>query len=240
MASSLDTSRRGFLRAGGGLLIGFSLSDSGVLPELDGRGNIGQSGARAVWTPGCASRRTRASASSPARWTSGWACRPRSSQMVAEELDVAPGRVQLTDGRYGRDARPGRSGRQHVDIGRRQAAAQCRGDRAVPAAANGFRRNSARRPEQLQVKNGIVSAKGDASKSISYGALAGGHRTERGAARFGRRLRAERGRQGEAQGPGELHGRGPVGAAGRSCRRRFWGARPIPPTFAFPECCTAA
>ena len=36
------------------------------------------------------------------------------------------------------------------------------------------RRNLGRSPEQLQVKDGMVSVKGDASKSISYAALAGG------------------------------------------------------------------
>jgi nicotinate dehydrogenase subunit B len=89
-----------FSRPSGGLLIGFSLSDSGILPQLDGCGNGRQP-------------RARGSRCVAARWEPdenievftgkvdiGMGVQTALGQVVAEEMDVAFERVQSDYGRY--------------------------------------------------------------------------------------------------------------------------------------------
>lgn len=97
MTSLLDTSRRGFLKAGGGLLIGFSLADSRVVPELmaaetsanpapgrlDAWLRVGTDGSIRVFT---------------GKVDIGMGVQTALGQIVADELDVAFDRVQLVMG----------------------------------------------------------------------------------------------------------------------------------------------
>ena len=170
MSSRISTSRRGFLKTGG-LLIGFSLSDSGVLPRLaaadtaenptpghlDSWLRIGQDESIRVFT---------------GKVDIGMGVGTGLVQVVAEELDVAPDRIRLVMGDTA--ATPdqgGVGGSTSISAGAlplRNAAATARFHLLQLASA---RLGVA--ADQLQVKLGIVSVGGDASKSVSYGALAG-------------------------------------------------------------------
>jgi len=172
MTSLLDTSRRGFLRAGGGLLIGFSLSDSRVVPELmaaetsanpapgrlDAWLRVGTDGNIRVFT---------------GKVDIGMGVQTALGQIVADELDVAFDRVQLVMGDTAETPdQGGVGGSTSISAGAkplRNAAASARLLLLQLASAK-----LGAPPEQLQVKRGVVSVKGDASKSISYAALAGG------------------------------------------------------------------
>jgi CO/xanthine dehydrogenase Mo-binding subunit len=167
----MATSRRGFLKAGSGLLIGFSLSDSSVVPRLaatdtaanpapgrlDAWLKIGKDETVSVFT---------------GKVDIGMGVGTALTQVVAEELDVAPERIRLVMGDTA--ATPdqgGVGGSTSTSAGAkplRNAAATARFLLLQLAAAK-----LGVPAEQLQVKLGTVSVKGDASKSVSYGALAG-------------------------------------------------------------------
>src|SRR5580693_4268634 len=97
MSVGISTSRRGFLKASGGLLIGFSLSDSGILPQLvaaetaanpapgglDAWLRIGADESIAVYT---------------GKVDIGMGVQTALGQVVAEEMDVAFERVHLIMG----------------------------------------------------------------------------------------------------------------------------------------------
>ncbi|HEV3196279.1 MAG TPA: molybdopterin cofactor-binding domain-containing protein, partial [Bryobacteraceae bacterium] len=173
MASRISTSRRGFLRTGGGLLIGFSLTDSGILPQLVAADTS------PTPEPGHLNAWMRIEKDESVRVFTGkvdigMGVQTALIQVVAEELDVAPGRIQVVMGDT--SATPdqgGVGGSTSISAGAkplRNAAATARylllemaSERLGTPAA------------QLQVKNGIVSATGDPSKSVTYGALAGGY-----------------------------------------------------------------
>jgi nicotinate dehydrogenase subunit B len=105
-------------------------------------------------------------------------------QVVAEEMDVAFERVHLIIGDTA--ATPdqgGVGGSTSISAGAkplRNAAATARLLLQLAAGRLGVQ------PDQLRVRNGIVSMEGDASKTISYGTLAGGNA-------FNEALRAGRG-----------------------------------------------
>ncbi|SPE27400.1 Putative oxidoreductase, beta subunit (fragment) [Candidatus Sulfopaludibacter sp. SbA6] len=167
------TSRRAFFKASGGLLIGFSLSDSGILPRLVAADTV------VTPAPGRLDAWMRIGKDESIRVFTGkvdigMGVQTALIQVVAEELDVAPGRVQLTMGDTA--ATPdqgGVGGSTSISAGAkplRNAAATARYLLLQMASDKLGTPN-----EQLQVKNGIVSASHDASKSVSYGALAGGY-----------------------------------------------------------------
>jgi len=166
------TSRRAFFKAGGGLLIGFSLSDSGVLPHLVAADTLStpEPGHLNAWMRIAKDETIRVFTG---KVDIGMGVQTGLIQVVAEELDVSPARVQLTMGDTA--ATPdqgGVGGSTSISAGAkplRNAAATARYLLLQMASAN-----LGVPVEQLQVKDGIVSAKGDASKSVSYGALAGG------------------------------------------------------------------
>lgn len=173
MASPISTSRRGFLRTGGGMLIGFSLSDSGILPQLVAADTS------PTPEPGHLNAWMRIEKDESVRVFTGkvdigMGVQTALIQVVAEELDVEPRRIQLVMGDT--SATPdqgGVGGSTSISAGAkplRNAAATAR--YLLLEMASGKLGTPV---EQLQVKNGIVSAKGDASKSVSYGALAGGY-----------------------------------------------------------------
>ena len=162
-----SASRRDFFKAGGGLLIGFSLASSDVLPQLaaaapaptrlDAWLRIGADGMVRVFT---------------GKVDIGMGVQTALAQVVAEELDVAPGRVQMVMGDT--SATPdqgGVGGSTSISAGARPLR-----NAAATARLLLLQLASARLGapvDQLQVKNGIVSRKDDASSTVSYGALAG-------------------------------------------------------------------
>lgn len=172
MASLLDTSRRGFLKAGGGLLIGFSLSDSRVVPQLvaaetsanpapgrlDAWLRVGTDGVIRVFT---------------GKVDIGMGVQTALSQIVADELDVAFEKIELVMGDTAETPdQGGVGGSTSISAGGkplRNAAASARlmllqlASTKLGAPA-----------DQLQVKDGVVSLKTDSSKTVSYAALAGG------------------------------------------------------------------
>jgi nicotinate dehydrogenase subunit B len=171
MTSPINTSRRGFLKTSGGLLIGFSLSDSRVLPQLiaaetsanplpgrlDAWLRVGTDGNIRVFT---------------GKVDIGMGVQTALNQIVADELDVAFESIQLVMGDTAETPdQGGVGGSTSISAGAkplRNAAATARLMLLQLASAK-----LGVQPGQLQVKDGVVSVKGDASKSISYAALAG-------------------------------------------------------------------
>lgn len=173
MALAIATSRRGFLKAGGGLLIGFSLSDAGIIPQLfaaetaanpapgrlDAWLRIGQDESIEVFT---------------GKVDIGMGVQTALGQVVAEEMDVAFDRVRLIMGDTATTPdQGGVGGSTSISAGAkplRNAAATARFLLLQLAASK-----LGAPPDRLKVTNGIVSVEGDPAKSISYGALAGGN-----------------------------------------------------------------
>ena len=172
MATQTSSSRRDFLTLGG-LLIGFSLSDSGSLPRLvaaetlptpalallDAWLRIGKDESVHVFT---------------GKVDIGMGVQTALMQIVAEELDVPVGRVELVMGDTATTPDQGGVG------GSTSISAGAKPLRNAAAAARELLLEFASRRfgtpvDQLEVKNGMVHVKGDPSKSISYGALADGH-----------------------------------------------------------------
>jgi nicotinate dehydrogenase subunit B len=171
MTSSISASRRGFLKASGGLLIGFSLSDSRVVPQLiaaetsanpapgrlDAWLRVGTDGNIRVFT---------------GKVDIGMGVQTALNQIVADELDVAFERIQLVMGDTAETPdQGGVGGSTSISAGGkplRNAAATARLMLLQLAAAK-----LSAEPGQLQVKDGVVSVRGEASKNISYATLAG-------------------------------------------------------------------
>jgi nicotinate dehydrogenase subunit B len=172
MALAIATSRRGFLKAGGGLLIGFSLSDTGIIPQLfaaetaanpapgrlDAWLRIGQDESIEVFT---------------GKVDIGMGVQTALGQVVAEEMDVAFDRVRLIMGDTATTPdQGGVGGSTSISAGAkplRNAAATGRFLLLQLAASK-----LGAPPDRLKVTNGIVSVEGDPAKNITYGALAGG------------------------------------------------------------------
>jgi len=170
-------SRRAFFKSGfktAGLLIGFSLTDSGVLPWLVAADTLPtpEPGHLFAWMR---IEKDETVSVFTGKVDIGMGVQTGLIQVVAEELDVPPQHVRLTMGDTA--ATPdqgGVGGSTSIAAGAkplRNAAATARYLLLQMASAK-----LGAPAGQLQVKNGIVSARGDASRSISYGALAGGYR----------------------------------------------------------------
>jgi len=171
MTSLLASSRRGFLKAGGGLLIGFSLSNSRVVPQLmaaetsanpapgrlDAWLRVGTDGNIRVFT---------------GKVDIGMGVQTALNQIVADELDVAFERIQLVMGDTSETPdQGGVGGSTSISAGGKPLR-----NAAATARAMLLQLGSAKlgvEPGQLQVKNGVVSVIGDSSKSVSYAELAG-------------------------------------------------------------------
>jgi nicotinate dehydrogenase subunit B len=173
MAPKTTLSRREFVKDTGGLLIGFSLADSAIVPRLlaaaspesvatpspnrlDAWLRIGKDGIVHVFT---------------GKPEIGMGVETAYAQIVAEELDVSIGRVDFVLGDTAKTANQGGvGGSTSIMMGSkplRNAAANARYLLTQLAS-----RRLGVPPEQLQVKDGIVSVIGDASKKISYADLA--------------------------------------------------------------------
>ena len=179
MSLKATRSRREFFRDASGLLIGFSLADSTVLPRF-----LAASPAVSVESP------------SPGRldaWLRiekdgsvhvftgkveiGMGVETGLTQIVAEELDVAPEQVTFVMGDTSvTPDQGGVGGSTSIMLGAqplRNAAATARhlllelASRRLGAA-----------PEQLQVLDGVVTVEGQASKSVGYGDLASAIETD--------------------------------------------------------------
>jgi nicotinate dehydrogenase subunit B len=173
MAPKTTLSRREFVKDAGGLLIGFSLADSAIVPRL-----LAAASPESVATP------------SPSRldaWLRigkdgivhvftgkpeiGMGVETAYAQIVAEELDVSIDRVDFVLGDTAQTANQGGvGGSTSIMMGAkplRNAAANARYLLTQLAS-----RRLGAPPEQLQVKDGIVSVVGDAAKNISYADLA--------------------------------------------------------------------
>jgi nicotinate dehydrogenase subunit B len=173
MAPKSTLSRREFVKDTGGLLIGFSLVDSGIVPRilaaasqesfatpspsrLDAWLRIGIDGMVHVFT---------------GKPEIGMGVETGYAQIVAEELDVSVDRVDFVLGDTALTANQGGvGGSTSIMMGAkplRNAAANARYLLTQLAS-----RRLGAPPEQLQVKDGIVSVMGDATKKISYADLA--------------------------------------------------------------------
>jgi CO/xanthine dehydrogenase Mo-binding subunit len=165
-------SRREFVKDAGGLLIGFSLVDAGVVPRLfaqagtgplvapsptrlDAWLRIGNDGGVRVFT---------------GKLEIGMGVDTALTQIVAEELDLAPGRVTFVLGDTGSTTdQGGVGGSTSISLGSRPL-------RNVAATARAALVQLASRRlgvplDQLQVVDGVVSAKNDSTKRVSYGDL---------------------------------------------------------------------
>ena len=171
MASS--TSRRDFLTIGSGLLIGFSLSDSATAPQLMAADTApNPSPARLdAWLRIGVDDHVRVFTG---KVDIGMGVQTALMQIVAEELDVPVSRIELIMGDTA--ATPdqgGVGGSTSISAGGkplRNAAAAAR-HALLQLASNKLGAPAA----QLDVHDGIVSVRGDASQKISYGALVEGH-----------------------------------------------------------------
>ena len=166
-------SRREFVRDAGGLIVGFSMLDSALVPQL-----LAQPAATAaspspkkleswlhILPDGSAQVFT-------GKLEIGMGVDTALTQIVAEELDLAPGRVKFVLGDTGITTdQGGVGGSSSVSQGAkplRNAAAAARAALVQLASQRlGVPANA------LQVRDGIVSMKADATRRVSYGDLAG-------------------------------------------------------------------
>src|SRR5579863_6182024 len=173
MAPKITVTRREFVKDAGGLLIGFSLADSGVLPRvyaaaapetisvvspsrLDSWLRIDKEGIVHVFT---------------GKPEIGMGVSTAYAQIVAEELDVPLDRVVLVMADTATTANQGGvGGSTSIMLGSkplRNAAANARYLLTQLAS-----RRLGVPAENLEVKDGVVHVKGDASRSVSYAELA--------------------------------------------------------------------
>jgi CO/xanthine dehydrogenase Mo-binding subunit len=168
----METSRRDFFKAGGGLLIGFSMTDSGIVPRLFGAETAANP------APGQLDSWLRIEKNESVKVFTGkvdigMGVKTGLSQIVAEELDVPLHRIEMVMGDTAETPdQGGVGGSTSIAAGAkpmRNAAATAR-YLLVQMASNQLGVPA----DQLQVKDGVVSSKTDPAKSVSYGALAGG------------------------------------------------------------------
>lgn len=174
MAAKTVLSRREFVRDTGGLLIGFSLADAGILPRV-----LAASPEDALKTPspGQLDAWLRIEKDGTVRVFTGkveigMGVETGFSQIVAEELDVSPERVQFVMGDTSMTTdQGGVGGSTSIMLGAKPL-------RNVAATARYLLLQLAAQRlgaplDQLQVRDGIVSIQGNAAKSVAYGDLAG-------------------------------------------------------------------
>lgn len=173
MAPQNPFSRRQFVKDAGGLLIGFSLGNPATLPRM-----IGMSASpETIHTPSAASldswlriERDGTIRVFTGKTDIGMGVQTALIQIVAEELDVSPQSVSFVMGDTGTTVdQGGVGGSTSVMLGSkplRNAAATAR-FLLLRLASSRFDVPV----EQLQVKDGIVGVRDDASKSVAYGIL---------------------------------------------------------------------
>jgi nicotinate dehydrogenase subunit B len=173
MATKITLSRREFVKDAGGLLIGFSMAHSDVIPRL-----LDTSSTVAIPSPSRLDAWLRIARDGTIEIFTGkpeigMGVGTAFSQIVAEELDVSPDRVKFVMGDTASTVdQGGVGGSTSIMMGAkplRNAAANAR-YLLIERASQRF----GVPPEQLRVRNGVVSVVGDDSKTVSYGDLAGG------------------------------------------------------------------
>ena len=171
MAAKNVLSRREFVKDTGGLLIGFSLADGAVLPQvlaaadtaaspspsrLDAWLRIDRDGNVHVFT---------------GKTEIGMGVETGYTQIIAEELDVPVSRVIFVMGDTSTTTdQGGVGGSTSIALGSKPM-------RNVGATARAVllrlaAKNLGAAPEELQVREGVVSVKSDPSRKVSYGELA--------------------------------------------------------------------
>ncbi len=175
MAPKNKLTRRDFVKDAGGLIIGFSMVDSTILPQLLA---AQQAAPLAVPAPTRLDAWLHVETDGDIRVFTGkndigMGVQTALGQIVAEELDVSPQNVivVMSDTATTPD-QGGVGGSTSISGGARplrNAAATARVVLLELASAK-----LGAPADQLQVKNGIVSVKGDEARSISYKDLAGG------------------------------------------------------------------
>src|SRR4029077_19207038 len=166
MAAKNGLSRREFVKDTGGLLIGFSLADGAVLPQvlaaetaaspspsrLDAWLRIDRDGNVHVFT---------------GKTEIGMGVETGYTQIIAEELDVPVSRVIFVMGDTSTTAdQGGVGGSTSIALGSKPM-------RNVGATARAVwlrlaAKNLGAAPEELQVREGVVSVKSDPSRKVSY------------------------------------------------------------------------
>ena len=173
MAPNTGLSRRTFVKDAGGLLIGFSLADSSVVPRL-----LAQSpaGTVAAPRPGRLDAWLRIEQGGGVKVFTGkleigMGVDTAFTQIVAEELDIAPGRVTFVLGdTLTTTDQGGVGGSTSVSLGSKPL-------RNVAATARAVLLQLASRRlgapvGELAVRDGVVSMKADPGRNVSYGDLA--------------------------------------------------------------------
>jgi CO/xanthine dehydrogenase Mo-binding subunit len=168
----MSTSRRDFFKTTSGLVIGFSMADTAVLPQLFAAGPAANPSPAQLdsWL------RIQADGSIKVftgKVDIGMGVRTSLSQIMAEELDVPLSAVDLVMGDTAATPDQGGVG------GSTSIANGARPMRNAAASARSMLMDMASRKlgvpaDQLQVKDGVVSSKTDPAKKITYAALAGG------------------------------------------------------------------
>jgi nicotinate dehydrogenase subunit B len=172
MAPKTVLSRRRFFRDTGGLLIGFSLANTGLLPRLlaaapQDAGLVPSPDRLESWLQIGRDGRVQVFTGKMEAGTGVWTA---FSQIVAEELDVPLDRVTLIMGDTSLTPNQGGvGGSNSVSQGAKPLANAAATARVLLLRLASLRLGAP--PDQLQAHNGIVSVKGDASKSVSYGEL---------------------------------------------------------------------
>ena len=164
-------SRREFVTGAGGLLIGFSLIDASVAPEL-----LAQTPPAAAGTsPGRLDAWLRIDKDGGVRVFTGkveigMGVDTAYTQIVAEELDVAPARVTFIMGdTLTTPDQGGVGGSTSVSLGARPLRNVAATARALLLQLASRRLDTPR--DQLQIHDGVIGVVGDASKRVSYAEL---------------------------------------------------------------------
>jgi nicotinate dehydrogenase subunit B len=176
MATKITVSRREFVKETGGLLIGFSMASSTVLPRLlDGS----SPGTNAIPSPSRLDSWLRIARDGTIQVFTGkpeigMGVGTAFAQIVAEELDVSLEHIEFVMGDTATTVNQGGvGGSTSIMMGSkplRNASANARYLLTQMAS-----RRLGVPPERLQVKNGIVSVIGDDSNRVTYGDLASGN-----------------------------------------------------------------
>ena len=171
MATKNVLSRREFVKDTGGLLIGFSLADGAVLPQV-----LAAAETAASPSPGRLDTWLRIDRDGNVHVFTGKAeigmgVETGYTQIIAEELDVPVSRVIFVMGDTSTTTdQGGVGGSTSIALGSkplRNVGATARAVLVRLAA-----KNLGAAPEELQVREGVVSVKSDPSRQISYGELA--------------------------------------------------------------------
>jgi CO/xanthine dehydrogenase Mo-binding subunit len=171
MAAKNVLSRREFVKDTGGLLIGFSLADGAVLPQVLGAADTAASPSPSRLDAWLRIDRDGSVHVFTGKTEIGMGVETGYTQIIAEELDVPVSRVIFVMGDTSTTTdQGGVGGSTSIALGSKPM-------RNVGATARAVllrlaAKNLGAAPEELQVREGVVSVKSDPSRKVSYGELA--------------------------------------------------------------------